>query len=1342
MNEPYSDAPRYAALAAKIIAGRTAFGLTQAAFAAELGFRQQAVSRWEAGTHRPAVDQIPVLAALLKDDVASIMRLAEYGSAVTTSLSAQFPVDALDPATFEHFVADVVQALHPSAEVRLQGGRGHKQHGSDIILRFRDGRTWSFQCKRVERFGKGDVTKAIACYRVNHERAFLVISKIASPTVAEVLEGHPGWTLWDKQDLTRKIRSLPTEAQERLVDLYFRGQRMALLGRSEPGPWLTLEDYFAPFMKRNSALTHTWPLVGREAEIDLLVAAIQRKDVGFVILSGPGGIGKTRLLMEAIERLPHSEAAAVRFLSASQEPDAASLEALGTGAKTLVVDDAHDREGLKLLIEYTSNPRHRTRLLIATRPYAEQRIRNELAIYGIVDPFSIDLNRLSRNALRDLVVQVLHDQGGSSEWADSILGIASDSPLVAIMATRVVIRDGIIPELARGEQDLRRIIISRFADVVAGHIGLTSDATLVRAVLEVLSLIQPFRIEDDSIASLVSTTKPEISSTDVSRALRMLNDGGVIYRRGSLYRLMPDLLGDFLIEESCIGIDGRLTEFALTVANSVSGSQLAQVLVNLGRTNWRLEEGDPSESNLLEPIWQNLRSISDHYDNRIAAVQAVAYYQPRQALSFIEHQIAQGRILSEFGTILNRIAFSPLYRTDALRLLWELGQKDERDLNPHPSHPIRILQNLVSYDCDKPLPLIEEIATFGFALIDEETAWTSKYTPLDLLTPLLKGEGMRTKASARNISMSPFFVDYDSIVHLRQKLVRHAMTLLHSNNLHIAYQASTFLGEALRPPTGILNSIVPVELLQLYEAEFGRTIDEIATLVTTGALAPTTLLGLIKTLAWHAEFDQGQNGEKARRIYFALPDDLSFRFYAALVEGAQYQFVGQVRYAEWEDDQDWLAGLVDELLTTYPDRRALCRAFLAYRATVEVAGISTLASHPLMFRLIQADLALAREIVERSQYEATTALRDYLGYSVGALLDLQPEEGRARIAQFLASPDPALRQQTARGLLGLRREHDTADIDLLRQALGAADPAVASAAVTALRTWGQIDDRQAITLLLEVNFELETDLFEAVCMHICNRHSTALDHLRAGDVISLLNRARSLPSLEGYWAGEFLSRLIARFGTLLAQFVLDRIDLEVSGKTARSYRAIGRPHRRSHLNLQQSSESAEILERVWIWIRQHDAGSGWLCYQIGEAFSSLFKIESTQVVEYFDAMLDRATVGDLRWIGHILRHSHHRFIFQQSSFVDRYLNRCKEVGSDLVRDVTNQLRAAAISGIWSGTVGEPAPRDIQTREEATPFLSSLPRLSPAYPLYRSVLDHANRNISESIAEANAMDDDE
>jgi transcriptional regulator with XRE-family HTH domain len=1332
----------YPALAAKIVEGRTALGFTQAAFAAELGFKQQAVSRWEAGTHRPTVAQVPALAALIDDDVATLMQLAGYGSPVTSSLSTQFPVDALDPATFEQFVADVVQTLQPSADVRVQGSRGHKQEGTDIIARFPDRRIWSFQCKRVERFGKAEIDKAIAYHSIEAERAYLVLSKIASPAAVAAVEAHRGWALWDKQDLTRKIRSLPIETQERLVDIYFRGQRMALLGRSEPGPWLTAEDYFAPFKGRGAVFSHDWSLVGREGEIAALVEALGRDDMPFALLTGPGGMGKTRILKEGIQRfVAENKATAIRFLSTSQEPDAASLEALGTGRKVLIVDDAHDREGLKLLIEYALDPRHRTRLLIATRPYAEQRIRNELALYRIVDPSVVPLKRLEKPALHALVVEVLAEFGGNPEWADAILEIAADSPLVAAMAARVVARDRIIPELARGERELRQIILSRFARVITGHLGTPADAGLLRAVLEVLAIIQPFHIDDRRVAELVEATRPGIVAADVSRALKMFVDGGVIYKRGQLYRLMPDLLGDFLIEESCIGADGRLTTSALAVADAVEGHRLTQILVNLGRMDWRRMEGDPSESDLLEPIWRKLRAIDDKYDSRIEAIEAVAYYQPGQALEFVQAQIEQDRVLNEFSSILRRVAFSPDHRRDALRLLWELGQNDSRDLNQHPSHPIRTLAELVGYDRNKSISFIAEVAEFGFALLDEPGAWTGRYTPFDVLAPLLSGEGMTTTSTGRGISMSPFFVDYDVVAILRARLIERTIVLLAAKDSRIAYRAALFLNDAVRAPFGMLNSVLPDDLLRQYEAEFSQTIGKVEAIIAGRTLATTTTIGLVKSFNWRVQFDKGVLGDQVRSIFAALPHDLDFRFQAALAEGADYSFVGQVRYADWEEHCKWRGDFVAELLATYPDRRALCAAFLTHCETVEAAGISIFPSSLLINQLIAADPAIGREIIDRSLVEPGVRLRDFLGFAAGALIEIWPEEGRGLIGRMLASPEPKIRLGGARGLINLKRKQSAEDIELLREALGAKDPAVASIAVTVLQTWRDLDDRETIALALTVAFDRVPNLFEGVCMLLCSR-SALLDHLREEDLRFLFDRMMALPRLEDYWAREMLSSLAKRHGVLVAQFMLARADLGLSRKAPKNFRAIGYLHRDGNFALQESPAVRDIFEGAWLWLRHHDDAAGWARHQIGEVFAAMFKLDSTPVVEFFDTMLDRAMVGDLRWIGDILRNSHHSFVFKHRGFVERYLNRCKAVEAKLVKDAIGQLGAASMSGMWSGASGEPMPRDIQARDDATAVLATLSRLSPAYPLYKAIVEHSKQNIARSIAEGEALDADE
>ena len=85
-----SAVPEYACLAAGIQARRNNRNLTQGDVAATLGFRQQSVSRWEAGTHRPTIEQMPGLTRLLRFEIHELMTLAEDAAAVTTRPAEPF----------------------------------------------------------------------------------------------------------------------------------------------------------------------------------------------------------------------------------------------------------------------------------------------------------------------------------------------------------------------------------------------------------------------------------------------------------------------------------------------------------------------------------------------------------------------------------------------------------------------------------------------------------------------------------------------------------------------------------------------------------------------------------------------------------------------------------------------------------------------------------------------------------------------------------------------------------------------------------------------------------------------------------------------------------------------------------------------------------------------------------------------------------------------------------------------------------------------------------------------------------------------------------------------------
>jgi hypothetical protein len=347
-------------------------------------------------------------------------------------------------------------------------------------------------------------------------------------------------------------RELSIEDQMRLVDIYFPGQRLALLDRDEPGPWRTIEEFFRPFSSRESLLSHSWSLIGQREEIDAVLLGLNRPAAPVVLLSGPGGFGKSRVLSEVVPRFAaENSTVKVRFLASAHAANSRSLEDLGPGPKLLVIDDAHDRDGLPVLFDFAANPANQTRLLIATRPYALDRIRREGTGAGVIDAPEIKIKPLASEDLHKLAVEILTSFRAPEERANHIVEASHGSPMVVALGARIVAKEGIPLELAKENVSIRDLILGKFAGVIASDIGGRGEERLYRRALELLALVQPFNPGDDQLLELF-TRVLDVGSDDASLSLKKLAESGVIFGRGTEWRLTPDILADFLIEESCL----------------------------------------------------------------------------------------------------------------------------------------------------------------------------------------------------------------------------------------------------------------------------------------------------------------------------------------------------------------------------------------------------------------------------------------------------------------------------------------------------------------------------------------------------------------------------------------------------------------------------------------------------------------------------------------------------------------------------------------------------------------------------------------------------------------------
>ncbi len=1341
----------------KIVAdSRKLKGLEQADLARLVGSTQQNISRWEAGTSRPRAKQMSSLAGALGLKEETLRAAAGYGApaeilpaTVTVSFDQPFPVDALSPESFERFTADLVRSLHPDAQhVGPVGKTGHDQSGTDILAILADGQRLSFQCKRVTRFGPADVRAALMAHTEAADHKYLVLSRPASPQTAEALRASSDWTLWDKDVITRLIRENLSPTQRRmLVDKYFPGQRFALLGETNPGPWQTSDAFFAPFEGKRATFSHDWALVGRADEVDAVVNGLHDESKRIVLLLGAGGSGKSRVLKSVVTALETRDPRPPLFLSPSEALTAAALETLGNGPQTVIVDDAHDRNDLGGLFAYAAHHARDIRILLSARPYARERLRGQAGVFArggaIVE---VDLPRLNLDDTIKLAHDVLIRFGGAPEFAEPIARATRDCPLVTVLAGRIAVEQNLPLTLAQNAEAFQDTILGKFAEIITGQLAPPGEQKMFTDILKLISLVQPFAIDDPVFLEL-ATTLAQVSRDKVSATLRMLIDGGIVFRRGAQYRLMPDLLGDYIIERSCIGADDRLDSFADQVFEMAVPPLLGHVLVNLGRLDWRRTSGDPAKRHLVEHLWRALKVTDGYHDSGLEAATAAAIYQPRQALDFVTRQWRAGIRHDDLVKIIRNTAYHLEYLVEACQLLWEIGRADDREQGRFPNHAMRTLKELCEVEPDKPIAFNQAVVKFGLGLLERDDAFDTLYTPFDFLKGILSGEGYTTKGDNRTITFAPFTVNYDVVEDLRTGVIDRAIALLSGPSLRAAGRAAAFIESALRYPMVSFGGRLSEELRAQYTEEFCTTLGRLRKLVQARALDPAVMVALSHAVAWHAHYAGGETGKAANTLLKSLPTDLEFRLLSGLSDGFGRVFLGRMDANTWQSRLNkWVGDLVADLSTGYPKAAALKRVLEEGLARTEDAGLAKdNSSHVLIHEVLLKRIDLAQLVVAMTAAGQQSRLSLYLDAALGRVLHLaNPDDARRYARQFLDSGTRAMQRAVARAFnhppMSGGALHP-ADAEIIKRVLASDDADVVLSALGVLSTLAQKSWRIAIDLLRHANLKIGPQVADHAFMMLQGLNDDVLSVLDENDVRFLLRELTPMPELTGHWIETLLAHLSERFPQETVEFFLARVDQATASDEAFSLRPINYgPWVHIRLRFKQSSRYRVVLESVWQWMVAHDPGEWRFEHHASALFEGMFLPLDETVLDFLATKMATADARGLRWIASVLSHADENFVFQHHKTVVNFLELCDRAGDAVRRRAIDALYRATTSGVRSGTPGEPFPRDLECRDQAVALLARLPRLSPAYELYDMLRGHSEHSIALARKDAEAYDD--
>jgi transcriptional regulator with XRE-family HTH domain len=1346
---------QYKAFGKIVASARKRKGLEQGELGRLLGTTQQNISRWEAGQSRPRLRQIPTLASVLGEKENTLRTAAGYSApaevipaTVTLSHDQPFPVDALAHEAFQRFIEDLVRALHPDArEVRAAGKTGHDQAGTDILAILADGRRSSFQCKRVTRFGPADVRETVHAHAAPADHKYLVLSRVASPRTAEAVRAFRDWTLWDKDDIARLVRDgLAPLVRRKLVDKYFPGQRYALLGEPNPGPWQTPDEFFAPFAGSHATFSHDWDLVGRASEVDAIMHGLQSDTNRIVLLLGAGGIGKSRILKYVVETLQTHNGRPPLFLSPTETLSAAALEILGNGPEIVIVDDAHDRSDLPGLFAYAAHPGRDIRILLAARPYARARMRGqagEFARGGAIT--EVELRRLSLADTNKLAGEVLARFGGAPEFAEPIAHATRDCPLVTVLAGRIAVEENLPLTLAQNSDAFRDTILGKFAKIITGELAPPGEQKTFTDILKLISLVQPFSIEDAAFLEL-ATDVASVPRDKASATLRMLIEGGILFQRGAQYRLMPDLLGDYIIEQTCIGADERLDSFADQVFAAAAPPLLGHVLVNLGRLDWRRTSGNPAKSHLVAHLWRALKVTGAYHDSALEAATTAAVYQPLQALDFVTRQWRAGVRHDDLVKIVRNTAYHRDHLDKACGLLWEMGRADHRDRGRFPNHAMRTLEELCAVAPDKPLDFNAAIVNFGLALLDRADAFDTLFSPFDFLKGILSGEGYTTKGDNRTITLMPFTVNYDAVAPMRARVIDRTIGFLSGPSLRAAGRASAFLKDALRYPMASFGGRISDSVLALYTAEFRKTLSRLRNLVQSDTLDPVVMVAIAHAIAWHVHYAGGETAAVARKLFAELPTDLAFRLLTALSDGFGRVFLGRLDANTWQSRLNaWVADLVKDLSAAYP-KAAQLRPVLeeALARTAEAGLAKDHSGHVLIREILHKRMDLARLVVEEASADSESRLSVYLDAALLQVLHAAPDTARRYARHFLDSGTIAFQCAVGRAFSNPPMEHDTlapADAEIIKRVLSSSDPQVASSGLGVLSTLARKSWRIAIDLLRHANLKLDARLADQAFMMLHGLEHDIFAALDEDDVRYILGELKPLPELDGHWIETLLSHLSLHFPELTSAFFLARVDQATASDDALLYRPINYgPWVHVRLRFKESPRYAAVLESVWQWMTAHDPGDWRFEHHASALFEGMFLPIDEAVLAFLSGKMTMADPRSLRWIASVLAHADPNFVFDHHKVVVSFLDTCERAGEPVRRKAIDALFRSATSGVHSGHPGEPFPRDLECREASLALLARLPRLSSAYEFYNMLREHSDHSIAWARKDAQAFDD--
>ncbi|MFD9280295.1 restriction endonuclease [Streptomyces mirabilis] len=1254
------------------------------------------------------------------------------------------PFKNLDEYVFEAFCAEFAAEVFPGAQVQRFGGRGEKQHGIDVRVVTRAGEHIGIQCKHYDKYHPATfqaAVKALDIVEAGVDRCLLWVTAAVTVRVRQEVNKHPDWELWDAGDLARTVAGLDKDVAVRLVDRYFPGLREPFLGVGAPTPWETPEEAFDQF-RQGDRYSHRWTLVGRATELEELAGFVRddRADASVLgLLTGTAGAGKSRLLKAVCRRLEQDTPVTVRVAPRETPPPEAFELLPAMGDLLVVIDDAQEYgAGLRSFIAHVRRQRPEAKILMAARPYGLPAVRDALRGLG-VDPTTVptwSLAELSTTEATALAAEALGP--GKQQLAARLAHAAKDCPLLLI-AGAVQIREGrLTTSVLQTDEQIRQQLAEAF--LRAALPDRSGDGDRMADVLRAVSLLQPFR-ENVPVYQQALTDLMGRPFYDLVPYLRALEESGVLLRRGSSLRIVPDLLGDVVLAEAALlpasGTSSGYLERAH--ANVQAHEPLLHALVNTSRVEWQWSQDTPSPVALAEPLWAEVAHVireagPQQQAAHLPFLRQIGAFQPARTLNLVrwlhEHQ-ADPAVRRGLPPVLEAIAQDLRHIDDACDLLWDLGRDDPRTLNAHPDHALRILTQLASYEPGKPF-------AYQQAVIRGVQRWAAAGSPsahplmpLALLDPIFAAEAESMTQQGWTLTIRRTRIAMEQVEGVR----RQALDVLFGEYAHEDPRRSARAAVCFKAALDGTHDASDTHGI--------RFLQELRDCTRVIAPGPVAALGVRRTVDWNFTYGSGNNQQAAREVLEALPvslpHDLATGLHTSwwtpmrnLREGEDHQAAASAWDAQlrstaeatkaWQPQEVW-----DQMQTLLTDGYAVF-GYAPEHAQPFLGHLFT--ARPQLAQLICADAAHCREQVQQAVVPA----------AVNALLRQPTDAGIERGKELIASEQASLKRAVAMALADRRPAHrlPAATLaDLGRILASDRDSVVRCLVIQAAGALSAIDHAAALELVSAVPVAGDAGVAQEIARAVTVYEWLSWTDLSPAQRTSLFGQLQAVDRLDSYEIHKLLSAVSLTHGDDVLDLLTGRVEHweQTAGQNPR-YAAL--PYQwHVPLCLAEAPQRMTYLRRILSWTAAAEPGSRTASRRENHA-PNLFRATARHVDQEAQTLLADALRAGLpherRAAAVLLGAVDGDLVWQAPAFVGEVLQAAAAHSPELLQVTGVSLHSAVAAGDRVTAPGTPYPDDTAIRENAARIIATLEQGSVEDRFYCSLKESAERRIEWSVRE--------